>query len=109
MASLRVASHCLIHDMTSSQEAGAHRTGPTESGRVPLCPTTSKRVRCFDRYGKLWPARAFGREPEDLDVHGNFQAGLLKTIIERGEFAGEICEFAIVEFRKDNCIQGILL
>jgi hypothetical protein len=44
-----------------------------------------------------------------LDVQDKFQAGLLEAILEGGEFIGEFGEFAVVEFREDKLVQGLLL
>ncbi len=38
------------------------------------------------------------------DIHRNLQAGLLKAILEGSEFAGELGEFAVAEFRKDKVV-----
>ena len=43
------------------------------------------------------------------DVQDYLQAGLLKAVPEAGESIGEFAQFAVVEFRENEFVQGLLL
>ena len=70
-----------------------------QSMRRASGPRISRMHGVSEDAGQLRP----GMNPNS-DIHCYLQAGFLKAVLERGEFASELHEFAVAEFRKDKLV-----